>query len=509
MKKILNKENVLSIIFLLFCFSLFLFDFLKTEHYMSTYIIFGIVSIVVVILIFLFFKKFKTIKKENYHKFYIVLVMVIGILYIFLAPIYMGSDERSHFYRVYEITEGHLITSADKVGRLTVMPRSLNKAYNGYDDENKVFKGTITYKDSINKIKIPLDKENKLIYCACNDTNYFGVSLYSPFQYIPQLIGVSIGKLFNLGPWFLIMLARLFNLIFFGIITTIGVKLLPKFKLPMILILLSPVVLSGATTVSADGITNAYIFVFIAYIANIIFNKLLVTTKDKVILSILVFLIAMCKIVYFPIMALLFLIPNNLFKSKKEGNLFKIILFIFGLFCSFVWLYIASMFVDSQSTTSVVQKEFIFSHPISYIMMILKTYATYISEDLLNIFFGNQMYHWSLKVYPLFSILYLLVIIASFFTEKASLKLTKKSKIVVLFIIVIIIGLISTALFVQHNVSNSSVIGGIQARYFIPLCLLSILVIDIKKKRYSDKIVFWLYILLLFPTVLTVLLRFI
>lgn len=510
LKALLTKQNLIYFGFILICFLLFLFDLKGKEHSGIVYLLFVVLSVFVVGIIFLFNYFFKKIEYGFYYKFYFVVVIVIGVVFTLIAPPFMGSDEKTHFLRVYEISEGHLISSVDENGILSIMPRSLNKAYSGNSDENVKLDGVISYDDIPSRINIPLEKENELNYCTCNLTNYFGASLYSPFQYLPHLVGVEIGKILNLGPTWILYLARICNLLFFALLTTIGIKLLPKFKLPAILILLSPVVLSGATTVSADGVTNAVIFLFIAYIANIIFNKKDVTTKEKIILGILTFMIAMCKIVYIPVVTLVFLLPKESFKNKKTSLIFKILLFIFGIIASLSWLYISSMFLNSQSATSSTQIHYIFTHLVDYIIMIVRTYATYIDMDLMNIFFGNQLYHWQLKVYPIFSIAYVVVIVMACFTEKAKFNFSNQAKTLICLIGIIIIGLISTALFVQNNVgTNGGVIGGIQARYFMPICFLVLLLLNIKKSKFSDKFIFVLFSLLYLPAILTIVLRFV
>ena len=312
-----------------------------------------------------------------------------------------------------------------------------------------------------------------------------------------------------MGPILITYLARAFNLISFAILTIIGLKLLPKFKLFAMLVLLSPVVLSGATTISADGITNAILFLFISYIVNIIYNKKTVAFKDKIALYLISFMIAMCKIVYFPFLAFIFLIPKSQFKSNKDNWIFKISLFVFGIILSLGWLYIASAFLNSQSSTSELQVKYVLSHPLNFIFIVLRTYINNFSENLNNIFFGDQMYHWSLKVYSLFSLAFVFVVYLSLFSKKDDLRLSKKAKGLIICLLVIVLGLIASALFVQNNVEVGTIIGGIQARYFIPLIFLIPLFIKVKNIKFSDKVIFSLFIGLYFPVFLTIAVRFI
>ena len=509
-KNVLTIKNVGYLLFFVICFLLFIFDLKSEKHGEVTYLLFGLFAIFVICLIILFNYKFKKVDNISYYKFYAFAVLILGLIFVIVTPPFMGSDERTHFFRIYEISEGHFISSTDENGVLAIMPRSLNKAYSGHDDENKYDKDEIISYDEIpSRLSIPLDKGNLLNYCSCNKTNYFGASMYSPFQYLPHLLGIEIGKILDFGPTWILYLARVCNLLIFALLTIIGIKLLPKFKLFAMLVLLSPVVLSGATTVSADGLTNAIIFLFISYIANLIYNKKQVKVKEKTFLFLMTFMIAMCKIVYFPIVTLIFLIPKDLFKNSKDNWLFKILLFVFGMVLSLGWLYIASSFMNSQSNTSELQMKYVLSHPLEYVFIIIRTYLNNFDANLFNIFFGNQMYHGLLKVYSLFSLAFAFIVVLSLFVEKANLKFSNKAKELIIVLVIFILCLIASALFVQHNAEVGNIIGGIQARYFIPLCFLIPLLLNVKKVKFNDKTIFMLFSLLYFPALLTIIVRFI
>ncbi len=509
-KNILTIKNLLIFIFFVICFLLFLFDLKSEKHNLTVYLLFSLFAIFTLGFIILLNQKFGKINSDAYHKFYAFAVLIMGITFMIISPPFSGSDERTHFFRAYEITEGHYVSHADENGILAAMPRSLNKAYSGYDNQDIYDEdSTISYEKIPSRLSIPLNKEDIIYYCSCNKTNYYGGSMYSPFQYLPHLIGIEIGKFLNLGPTWILYLARLFHFLAFAVLTTIGLKLLPKFKLPAMLILLSPVVLSGATTISADGITNATIFVFIAYILNLRYSQKKIKAKQKILLALLAFMISMCKVVYFPIIALVFLLQKQQFKNAKDNLLFKLSLIIIGTMLSLGWLSLASAFMNSQSSTSEGQIHFVLTHPFEFIFIIIRTYLFNLNTNLSNLFFGDQMYHWSLDTYSMFSLAYVAIIFLSLFTEKANLKLSKTAKILIIILEVIILGLIASALFVQNNAEASSVIGGIQARYFIPLCFISLLLLNIKKAKFNAKFIFTLFSLLYIPVLLTIIVRFI
>ena len=90
------------------------------------YIIFIILSIVLSLGIFVACIKLKKINDEKIPKIFVFTVLVLGIIYLFLSPLFTGSDEHNHYYRIYEITEGVLVTPTDEVVG-SELPESLSK----------------------------------------------------------------------------------------------------------------------------------------------------------------------------------------------------------------------------------------------------------------------------------------------------------------------------------------------------------------------------------------------
>ena len=195
----LTRKRIIIFFFFALCFILFLFDL--NSNKVGVNLLFSLFAFIIIGVIILLNYKFKKVDDTSYYKFYALAVFILGFILIVLTPPFMGSDDYTHFLRAYEISEGHFISKVDENGILAVMPRSLNKAYSGYDDENKFDKNmTISYDEIPSRLSIPLDKSNTLNYCTCNRTNYMGATVYSPFQYIPHLVGIEIGKIFTLGP---------------------------------------------------------------------------------------------------------------------------------------------------------------------------------------------------------------------------------------------------------------------------------------------------------------------
>ena len=515
--KILKCKLFYYLLFIILTFGLYLYNLkykLTTiNHSNNTIMLFGLISLILALILLIILYVFKKIKEEKFYIFYGVIAFVLGLIYIFLAPVYTGSDEHNHFYRIYEITDGKLITkinSDSTVGEK--LPVSLVQAFS--KDISSLENTNIKYYMEPDKMKIALDKEKTIDYGYTAATSYQNTALYSPLQYLPSIVGVFLGKSLNLGPFWLIIFGRLFNLVFFVLITTIGIKKLPERKLFAAAILISPVVLSGAATLSSDGFTYALIFLFIVYILNYIKTKSKISIGDRIVLLLLVILVSVCKIVYLPIVFLLFLIPKECYKNKKDRWIFNISLLILASIFSLIWMHIVQGLFDSYYIKSDLQKSFIFGNIIEYIFILIRSYIAEFNMIITNLFYGKQLYHSQLDVYPMFSVTYFILVIMLLFKEKSSIKVSNNQKIIIFLVILMIMALVATALYLQHTATwyeiGKNVVTGMQGRYYIPIILLLTFMIKGNNiKKVPKDLLFSFVLLLQFTCFLTMIIQFI
>ena len=508
MKKITKYFNMKNLIFIGTCLMfiiLFFYDLKeKTESIPSRKmkIIYLSLAFIIMVILFILTKYVNKIKEKQLYKIYVPIAIVLGIIYFILSPFYTGSDEYAHFLRIYEISEGVLVTPVTENASGSMLPNAIAESF--VKNANEIKYGNI--KDMI-KVKIN-DNETRLYTDV-----YTNTSLYNPIQYVPQLVGVSIGKIFNLGPYMLGVLGRLTNFIFYLIITTLALKILPRHKLFAMTILLSPAIFNTATTLSADAVTNATILLFISYILNLIYSEDKMKKKDYVILGILTILISIFKIVYLPLVGLLFLIPNEKYNSKKEKYISTSLMIFLGAVLSATWLNTTSKYFDVVYTNSPIQKKYIFDDLLRYVFILVRTVFTRFVYVWENVFAGNEMYASQLKMYEIIPIIFIVINIFSIFYEKKKNKLTKVQIAYVFLLILMIMGLMFTALYLQVTAQwikiGYNIAGGLQGRYFIPIFLLGVLVLGKNHiKKLDHTVVLNTLILATFSVYLTMIVNF-
>lgn len=470
----------------------------QNKMYMFYFIAYGIITVAIGILIFILNK----FNKLEIHKKFFISGLLIGSMYLGLAPFYTGSDELAHFCRMYEVSTGNLITPINNENKQgSLLPKSIDKLY-----VYKEYKAK--YSDMDELMKIPLDKE---------DTTYYGdyyptSAVYSPLQYIPQIIGVVFGKALNLNIYFIGVLGRVFGFIAWLLICTYSIKILPAKKTFISLLLLTPISISFATTLSGDLMTNAMVVLFLSHIYNIWYNKRALTKKDIAILTISAVMISICKVVYLPIVLLLFILPKKSFENTKKYFTINIIIILLAALVSGFWLKETSTLVSLYYTNTDLQKDFIFNNPFQYIIICIKTFFVYFDNFIMATTAGSIMYNTNVSIYPIISIAFFVNLVIALFGEKVLIKVNKLGKTLVTFIIGSTIVLIFTALYIQYTLWECGVghqyVEGVQARYFIPLIMISILLFQKRRIIFDINKVYIFSIALQLPVLLTMFIKF-
>lgn len=396
-------------------------------------------------------------------KLFLYTVPIICFLFLIIMPMYRGHDETRHLLRAYELSEGHLLTEINdgKVG--TSMPNNV------IDGIKKGWREKLTYRDFI-KIKDKKIDENDV-----SIPNMENVAVYSPIQYIPQALGMKIAKLFTDNLLIVLYAARILNLATCILLLYFAIKKMPFGKMLIYIISVLPLSIEAFATMSPDGITISTIMLFIAYILDITFTKdRKVEKKDIVILTILSAIIALCKIVYVPLVLLVLLIPADKYGSKRQKVITSIAITTISLIINLIWLKISSNYLaitsDGASTNKVKN---ILMAPVTYLKTLLYT-INYNGSEYIETLFGSVLAMGEfVKLYFIVPFTYSILFLFESTTEpELKNKYSKFQNIIMLFIIVVITGLIFTSLYVQYTNTNSMTIQGVQGRYFIPILLL-------------------------------------
>lgn len=447
-----------------------------------------------------FFRSLKT----RPERFFLVFSLVFGGLFVFLVPPLQAPDENSHFRRAYQISDLNFIAQPFEQNDMTRygshLPVSVNTAIEALmgnlpgKPQNEFDPGL--YKRFIGQ---PLEQDKTEM------TLIEAAGVYSPIVYIPQAIGIGIGKLFDFSPLLLIWLGRLMNLLLWVTAIYWAIRLLPIAKWGVVVLALNPVAVFISASISPDVINISLAFLFVSLILTTFSDKQKLTTKKMILIMSVLAVLSLSKPVNMLFSLLLFAIPYKYFETKTKYILYSVggVLLSGQLFV--LWnsqikgILEAAVYSQSGGLHISVRDQlaYILSTPFGYAWDIIRNYiivspGTY-GDAVLGTYFG--VLGWLDTTIPLWTIiLYILVLfVAALYQFGRGIVLNVKQKII--FAAVFMLAFVGniTAMYFNATVVGSHTIGGVQGRYFIPFSILLLGLFSARQKvlQLSDRTMFY------------------
>lgn len=526
--KKITLKIILGAVFLLYFFILWDWYFYRfRQHIVGTskvvaflFIIIIVCFLVVSIAEYLLFFKAK-IKKAEYY--FLLSTLGWGIVYMLIMPVFSVPDEGIHFISANKLANQIMGQKAvDETGVVYVRGEE-NQEFVLYPSKNSLI-------EHYRKMVDPVGNTN-YVAATCHDDYKYGVET-SILCYFPQAIGIVIGRLLNLNYFWLSLLGRITNFLFYIFITFWAIKLCPIGKWSMFVITQFPMVLELVSSYSYDTITIAMTFLFCSVCFRFIYTKEKIDLCRFVAVGILGILTVPLKVVYLPILLLVILIPTDKVNVRKSST-YIIKALIIGAGSIIALLpnlsralnvlkygyisHISEVEIISEATSEAIATpnngitELLFK----YIGMFINTF-----QELAEYYFitaiGGKLGWLDINIPNYLICGFIIILLASLFIpNKEGSAINKKHIFVCLFIL-------ASSIFAFHFVMLSvatpegyTYIQGVQGRYFIPLfpVLLPLIYKQSLRWNYVPKEVIWfastnlLMLLTSFSTYFTILSR--
>ena len=462
--------------------------------YVPDSLVYFIIEAFVIVLILVLFLLIVHNVKE-----WIIASVVCGFLavsFLLVMPFNTINDEHGHFFRSYEISQGHLLSdhwSETGVGISDIPDEYVVYIMNGLTPDLSVDNSLFTYK---NQSLLKGVKESDVINTVLNANQ----CLYSPVSYIPQAIGIFVAKIFTKSIYWVYFFGRLFATIVNLLFVILALYMFKDRSRIVMAIVATPIFMVSMISYSADGTLNTFSLFFVAYIMWLC-NRDELRRIDYAILIVSSVVIALSKVIYFPLVFMILIIPKEKFKSDKS-KLFKVIVCLLALTAFIVWYLIAKTYlVPTTKTNPDEQMIYLLSHIYLFPIIIVRTAVSSLVLWVRSLF-GGLLYNSQIYLNNIIWISFFVLTIFEMIllSEESTLieELDKKKKIFVLGIILLIVGMTFASLYVQWTPYKSKTIDGIQGRYFIPLLLPIYLVTKkVRKAIPSEYITFFEAIIIL------------
>ena len=450
-----------SIIYYIFALGAFTFLFIRIDFISIQKLALYIIAILMGVI-------FITYIQKDYIKNMILVSSTFGIVFAISTDLNHPYDEIRHFLSAFNVSVGNFNFEEYKMDeQLKQIP--LNSSY---ENINSFFEKNYDTK---------LDEQVEYNFIYSPAPYSFVIYLFSGIGiFLANILGGSLADIYIAG--------RIFNLIFYTILSIITLKILPYKKQTFAAILMIPMILCLAASYSIDGICVGLVSIFIAYCLKIYESKKVLTLKDVFKLGICFIFLLMAKSMAYIGVALIFLILplKETIKQNKKYIPVMIVISIIALVCIvFGALYVKRTKVvdDPRSGSDVsAQIEYCLENPFKVLESLYKhTISTLFSPSWLETtnnvaFFGE----YSSLVFTLLITLLLYIAILD-----DSKKFKVKEKLIFIISFLAVFCMTSIVLYLNFTKVGNSEIVGYQSRYLFPI--ISLIFIGMNLKNVSVK----------------------
>lgn len=407
--------------------------------------------------------KYRKVCYEKAHIVFFMIVIILGLLFIQISPSGVGLswDDQIHYGRTVLMTSW-LDGTIYEADAYQVFYRPIT---------GLLTKGQLAeYESSINAYY-----DGK----ALVDGLDLGVDAIGLFQisYIPAAIGIILGRGLGLSYVNVFNLGRFFNLLFYAIIASLGIKRLNRGKMLMAFFALTPTIVFLGSTYHYDSWINAlictgYCYYISAYQDHA--HKRIVKEKDLIIAAIMIFFACIPKAVYCPLLIPLFFVPKSFFSGSRKRYYITLSIVMAAILAIFIAPYIASsawLTGDQRfggEVNSGSQITFILHNPLQYMQILWNFTKMYIDPSYFSTWSNYFAY---MGMGPLSGYWWCILLVLAFIDRDEEQNKDILARIVGIVMIVGTLVLIVTALYVSISEIGSNEIRGVQPRYLYPLLL--------------------------------------
>ncbi len=401
-----------------------------------------------------------TAEKFSVSRFFIVSVVPLSIVYLILFVPWSIPDGGSHILATCRFS--NIIMGADKTTEWT-----------GRMDDADLFPATEELHDERN----PAMKEYAEIYlngrAGVKDRTKAEIGVdekmktYFPTNYLPQIIGVTIGKILGLGTVPMLYLARILTIIAYIAGCLHAVRTAPVGKVIFASTALLPSALMAGCSITYDAMVLISTLCFTASILRARHEP----ENRAALIETAVWAVVIGSVkgggylILLPLIILLF--TGDFSKSAKKAAP----ILAAGLLSALIFdvlLSAGGLFQLGGTAAGKLSFSYAITHPLNYLDLMLRSYATFANS--LSFGIGGSRMGWAEKdVIPDIMIAGLLVSagVMSVF-EKDRFSFTKRDRNVFLGIIALIV-FTMPAMLLSWTSAGSDMIMGLQGRYFLPV----------------------------------------
>lgn len=190
---------------------------------------------------------------------FVLLSALFGLPLVLLTAPFQAPDEPHHFRRAYQVSEGGFMPTRQGNRGGGELPTSVAAVSQRFGRLKPPVRGTTSRAEILEGLRLPLQPEDRTFVP-------FVAALYPPVGYVPQASAIAAGRALDLPPLALMYLGRVANLLAWVALGAAAIRVAPEMGRPLLLLLLMPVSIFQAASLSADATTNGLAVLFTALV---------------------------------------------------------------------------------------------------------------------------------------------------------------------------------------------------------------------------------------------------
>lgn len=408
------------------------------------------------------------------YKHFLGASLLFGLIYIFIVPPFQAPDEDSHYFRSYEILNSNS-EHTDPENRLGgYLPASL------FEYSNQFRFMRFNYDGKLTKEQLSTFNEKNLDKVNTKFTDFSNTAMYFPTAYPLQAIFAALGAGLNLSPSTLLYLLRFTTLLTWLSILYFAYKIFPGNKLLFLFISSLPAILVLHSSITADAITNALAFFLISYVLKLKHQEQDISAFQICIFGLIILIISINKIVYFPLILLWFLLPFGKFYSAlRYYGSFLIIALVCIILTSLWALKVNEAYItyedyaveyrDDQQIkpngNPSKQLDFVLSHPIEFSANVIKSYLSVVPASAAHL---TGKFGWEKNYIPSWMITILFLSLIGLMLN-VDMAIQLKDRILLFIIILACLYLMAIMMYGIYSAVGNDYIFNLGGKYLFPL----------------------------------------
>lgn len=407
------------------------------------------------------------LKGKRLESIFAVMVIFIGSIYLFAVPPFAVPDEASHFATAY-------VESSMLLGRETLDENGM--ILMDSDVSLYITREEAPTKDSYTRyIKGAFGKTDPVL----DHSTAFRrpLSMLHP-GYAPQVLGLTLGRLLHLNGEQLLLLGRLFSLLWYSFLMYWAIKKIPFGKMFLFCVGMLPMTLQMVVSFNYDSVLFGASFFCFAYLIYLAYDKEKIDWKDMLLIALPAIAIASIKTIYLLILGLGLLIPKEKFKGMKNKcitgfGLVGISLITIGLTRITVVTRTLGTAAPAATATADTLVKFTLSyciqHPLEIMVMIWTTLEKYASAYI-NAMIATPLGWLEMPLPEIIVILSVILLLLSLLQqEDAKRQINMTARCYAGILTVLSIFAVIGYMLIDHTYVGSLVVEGVQGRYFLPI----------------------------------------